>query len=891
MIQGYFECQDLGAQTLRGVAEPLHVYRVLQESGARGRLDVAVTRGLTPLVGREAEVTLLLERWEQAKAGHGQVVLLSGEAGIGKSRLVQILKEHVAQEPHVRWECRSSEYYQNTALFPLVDLLQRILRFEIHETPDTKLEKLEQMLSQYRLPLKESVPLFAPLLALPVPENRYPPLNLSPQRQRQKTLETIIAILLELAEHHPVLFILEDLHWTDPSILELIGLLLDQTPTASLLVLLTCRPYFQPAWHHRSYITEMTLNHLSHAQVAQIVTGMTDGKAFPAEVLAQIVEKTDGVPLFVEELTKVILESGHLKAVDGHYELAGSLRTLTIPATLQDSLMARLDRLVTAKAVAQYAAVIGRQFSYDLLQAVSQVDEIVLQRELGRLVEAEIVYQRGLPPQATYIFKHALIQDTAYQSLLRSTRQQYHQRIAHALESQFPEMCESQPELLAHHCMEAGLIEQAVGYWHNAGQSAVQRSAHVEAIAHLRQGLALLETLPATPQHLQRELDMHIALGASLIATKGPAAPEVAHTYLRAQHLCAHLDDPHQLFPILRGLWNYYLVRAELQRAQALGEQLLTLAQHVQDSAMLVVARYALGVTLFHLGAVASARTHFTQGIALYDPTQYRPSTFLYGEDVGVICHSFSALALWYLGYPDQGRAQNDEALTLAQQVAHPLSLSFALIFTAVFHQSHREGRATQERSEAAMRLTTEQRFSYWMAVGLVLRGWAVAQQGQAQDGIEQLHQGLSAARATGAALRRPYGLALLAEAYGTLGEPEAGLTVLTEALTLAETTGERWYDPELYRLKGELLLQQSSSNQTEAESCFQQAIAIAQDQQAKSLELRAVMSLSRLWHQQGKRQEAHDLLAPVYGWFTEGFDTADLKDAKMLLEELEDGR
>jgi class 3 adenylate cyclase len=421
LVQGYFACQALGAQTLRGVAEPVPLYRVLQESGARGRLDVAVTRGLTPLVGRESEVTLLLERWEQVKAGQGHVVLLTGEGGIGKSRLVQMLKEHIAHEPHMRWECRSAEYYQNTALFPLVELFQRLLQFQAEDTSDAKLEKLEQALSQYRLPLEETVPLFAPLLSLPVPEHAYPPLNLSPQWQRQKTLETIVAIVLERAERQPVLFIVEDLHWTDPTTLEWIGLLLDQTPTASLLVLLTCRPHFQPAWHHRSYLTEITVNRLSHTQVEQIVNRMTDGKTFPAAVLQQILARTDGVPLFVEEVTKAILESGQLKETDGHYELAGSLLRLTIPATLQDSLMARLDRLVTAKVIAQLGAVMGRQFSYEFLSTVSQLDEATLQRELGRLIEAEIVYHRGVAPQATYTFKHALIRDAAYESLLGPT--------------------------------------------------------------------------------------------------------------------------------------------------------------------------------------------------------------------------------------------------------------------------------------------------------------------------------------------------------------------------------------------------------------------------------------------------------------------------------------
>src|SRR5437870_4505130 len=380
------------------------------------------------------------------------------------------------------------------------------------------------MLSQYRLPLEESIPLFAPVLSLPLPEHHYPPLNLSPQRQRQKTLETIVAILLELAEQQPVLFIVEDLHWTDPSTLELLNLVLDQTPTASLLVLLTCRPHFQPSWSHRSYLSEVTVNRLSHTQVEQIVTRMTDGKTLPQEVLAQIVEKTDGVPLFVEEMTKAILESGQLKALDGHYELTGALSTFAIPATLQDSLMARLDRLVTAKGIAQLAAVIGRQFAYDVLLTVSQLDEATLQRELRRLVEAEIVYPRGVPPQSTYVFKHALIRDAAYASLLKSTRQQYHQRIAHVLEAQFPAIVDQQPELLAYHSTEAGLTEKAVGYWHKAGQRAIERSAHLEAISHLRTGLELLPTLPETPERLQREVDMHIALGASLSATKGHAA-------------------------------------------------------------------------------------------------------------------------------------------------------------------------------------------------------------------------------------------------------------------------------------------------------------------------------------------------------------------------------
>src|SRR5712691_8071358 len=529
---------------------------------------------------------------------------------------------------------------------------------------------------------------------------------------------------LELAEQHPLLFILEDLHWTDPTTLDFLGLLVEQVPTAAIYTLLTCRPHFQPAWHHRSYLTEIMVNRLSHAQVEQIVTGMTDGKTFPAAVLQQILNRTDGVPLFVEELTKAILESGHLTEADGHYALTGTLSTLAIPATLQDSLMARLDRLVTAKAVAQYAAVIGRQFPYALLQAVSQLHASTLQRELGRLVEAEIVYQRGLPPQAYYFFKHALIRDAAYESLLKSTRQHYHQRIAEVLEAQFPETAEAQPELLAHHYTEAGLTEKAVYYWLHAGQRASGRSAYVEAISHLRTGLALLQTLPETRERVQREVDVLIALGASLLATKGYTAPEVGETYTYARQLCEHLDDPHQLFPVLRGLWNYSYVRAEFQTAHTLGEQLLSLAQHVQDATMLLAAHRALGATWLMRGAGAAAHTHFAQGMALYDPQQHRVSAFRYGDDAGVVCASHDAWTLWHLGYPDQGLTRNHEAVTLARQSAYPFGLSFALNFAAVFHLLRREWQTAQAYTDASLSVATEQGFPFWRERGALLRGW-----------------------------------------------------------------------------------------------------------------------------------------------------------------------
>src|SRR5215468_5550576 len=524
LLRGFFACQSLGTPLLKGFAQPLEVYQVLAESTARSRLDVAASTGLTPLVGREQEVGLLLERWAQVKEGVGQVVLLSGEAGIGKSRLVQVLKEHVASEPQA-WltPCQCSPYYRNTALYPMIDLLERVgLGFEREEPPQHKLSKLEGFLAQYGLPLAETVPLLATLLSLPLTAD-YAPLTTSPEQQRQQTLHAFLTIFLRIAAQQPVLFVMEDLHWIDPTTLELLSLLVDQGPTVRILALWTFRPDFSPPWTGRAHLTQMTLPRLPRRQAVEVIHQVAHGKVLPPEVVEQIVAKTDGVPLFVEELTKMVLESEMLQERDGRYELTGPLPPLAIPATLHDSLMARLDRLAAVKGLAQLGATLGREFSYELLRAVAPWEEGTLHQGLHQLVAAEFLYQRGVPPQATYTFKHALIQDVAYQSLLRSTRQQYHQRIAQALEAQFPETVETQPELVAQHYTAAGCHEQAILYWLRAGQHASDRSAHVEAISHCTTGLELLKTLPETPEHTQQALTLYIALGAALQMAKGYA--------------------------------------------------------------------------------------------------------------------------------------------------------------------------------------------------------------------------------------------------------------------------------------------------------------------------------------------------------------------------------
>jgi predicted ATPase/class 3 adenylate cyclase len=905
LLGGFFACQPLGTPLLKGVAQPLTVYRVLYESMARSRLEAVGSTGLTPLVGREQEVGLLRERWAHVKEGGGQVVLLSGEAGIGKSRLVQMLTAQVASEPQT-WltPCQCSPYHQHTALYPMIDLLERVaLRFEREESPPQKLSKLEGFLVQYGLPLAETVPLFATLLSLPLPA-AYVPLTVSPEQQKQQTLRALLTILLRIAAQQPVLFVMEDLHWVDPTTLELLTLLVDQGPTAHILALLTFRPDFSPPWTGRSHLTQVTVTRLPSRQAVEVIRQVAHGKALPAEVVEQIVAKTDGVPLFVEELTKMVLESGLLQEQEDRYALTGPLPALAIPATLHDSLMARLDRLATVKAIAQLGATLGREFAYELLQAVSPWDEETVQRGLHQLVEAEFLYRQGLPPQATYRFKHALIQEEAYQSLLRSTRQQHHQRIAQVLEAQFPDTAQTQPELIAHHYTEAGLNVHAVPYWQRAGQRASDRSAYTDAVVHLTQGLTLLKPLPDTPARAQQELAVQMTLGPVLMALKGGGAPEVERVYTRARELCERVGEPAELFRVLWGVWYVYNMRGEHQRARELGEELLSLAQRIQDPDLLLEAHHALWAILFFAGELNAVRPHLEEGARLYDPQRHRLHAARYtGHDPGVCCHMLTALSLWLLGHPNQAVASSQVAIEVAQQLAHPFSIAIALSFAAMLHQCRCEAPLTQARAEAILTLGTEQGNPQVLERGMCLRGWALAASGHEEEGITQIRQALAAYRSAGATRDRPYYLALLAEASARGGQTTEGLEVVDEALALLATSGVRWWEAELHRLRGELLLQsgvQSPESSVfthhailrmphaaEAEACLQQALDIARRQQAKSLELRAAMSLSRLWQQQGKRAEAHELLAPIYGWFTEGFDTTDLQKAKALLEEL----
>ena len=692
-----------------------------------------------------------------------------------------------------------------------------------------------------------------------------------------------------LAAQQPVLALYEDAHWIDPSTLELLGLVIERVQKLRVLVLITFRPEFQPPWMGHAHVTTLTMSRLGRRQGSDLVARVTGDKPLPAEIVEQIVARTDGVPLFVEELTKTVLESGLLTDAGDRYELSGPLPPLAIPTTLHDSLMARLDRLARVKEVAQIGAVIGREFSHALLAAVSPLPEDRLDEALDQLVASELIFRRGTPPDATYSFKHALVQDAAYQTLLKSKRQQHHGRIAEALEQQSADVGDSEPEVLAQHLTNAGLAARAIPYWRRAGELAAGRSANVEAIAHLSKGLELIGTLPDAPERFDEELALRLAIGGPLMATKGYAAPEVERTYSRAWALCKQLSRSAELFPVLRGLWNCHLLRGELQQAHELSERLVQLAEEEGTPLHRALAQRALGATLYYLGRFADAAAVLDEGIAIDDAVSaldgHRADLLLHTERAGVVCRLLSGRALWFLGFPDRALERIEAGLALGQRLAHASSVAFALGFAALVHNLRREFAAARTRAEAAIAFAGEHRMPQWLAEATMFRGFALVSLGQQMEGLAQLCTGLAGWNGTGSHLQNTQWLGLIADAHLRAGQLDDALAALDRATATAAATGECFYQAELCRLRGMVLAE--TGDTAEAASWLQQAIDTARSKQAKSLELRAATSLARLWRDQGKRTEARDLLAPVYGWFTEGFDTADLKDAKALLDEL----
>jgi TOMM system kinase/cyclase fusion protein len=897
LIAGYFDCRELGFQTIRGISHPMAIYHVLHESGARTRLDVAAQRGLPPMQGRDDELATLADRWADARAGHGGVALVAGEPGIGKSRLIWALQQHVAQSPDaflIRMSC--SPYFVNTAFYPVVQLLERVLEFGPDDTVEQRLDKIEGLLAQYGFDLATVVPLLARLLAVPF-EDRYPPLDLPADRQRQLTIDALVKVTLLRAEHQPVLFVVEDLHWIDPSSLDLLTQLIEHVPQTRQLVVFSFRPEFTPPWPEDPELEQLDLNRLDRDASVRIITE-TAGMAVPTELLDQLVQKTDGVPLYLEELTKLVVEQDLIRHGNGRLDPARPRPPLAIPATLADSLMARLDRLTDAKGVAQLGAAIGRQFSYELLVAVSQrtasVDSRALRRNLARLVDAGLLFVEHNPRGETYTFKHALIQDAAYGSLLRTTRRQYHRHIAQALTEHFPATVETAPELLAHHYTQAGMIAEAVPCWLRAGQHALHASANPEAIAHLLTGLDLLAGLPAGPERAGVELQFRLTLGPAYMAIRGYAAPEVEACYQRARELCRELGDTPQLVPVLHGLWSYHIVRAQHTSALALGEQVLELGAATNDDGLLLQGNMEVGWSHFFMGELQPAREHLERVLALYDHERHSSHAFIYGDNPATSSRGALATVLWLLGYPDQSLRHSEGNLATLRSLVqdqHPYSVAFGLTVAALLRQYRGDAPATRALAEEALVLSETHGLVFVSAMASILKGWALTREGELGQGMAQMRRGLAAQLATGAEMAKPYWLSLIAEACYRTGAVREGLALLDEAEAAVEQTHERCWEAEIYRLRGQLLLAASEPAAPEAarsaEACYRRALDIARGQGARSLELRTAVSLSRLWQAEGRQGEARELLAPIYERFPEGRETSDLRTAALLLAEL----
>ncbi len=883
LLGGLFEYRDLGMQRFEGFAEPIRCWQVVAESPAEGRFEALHGARLTPLVGREEEINLLVRRWEQSRDGAGQVVLLSGEPGIGKSRVVLGLLEALAGEAHIRLRYQCSQFHSASALYPVLEQMTRAAGIEGTDPADLKLARLEAILRLGTEQIEEAVLLLAPLLSIPI-GGRGPPPRLSAERRRDRIREILLEQIEGLAARQPLLMVLEDAQWIDPSTSELFGLAIERIHDLPVLLLVTFRSDFAPPWRGRN-ITALSLGGLSRRQILAIVDWITEAKAFPTEVLEQIVARTDGVPLFVEELTKTMLESGLLVAAGDHYELAGPLRPLAIPATIRESLMARLDHLGVVRQIAQIGAVIGREFSYGLLEALAPLAGADLTATLDQLVAAELIFQRGGLPQASYRFKHALVQEVAYRSLPQGSRQQLHAAVARALKERGSATGEEEPEVLAHHLTEAGLFEPAITYWHEAGRRAAQRSANQEAIHHLERALGLLRRQPETEERRGLELALLNTLGPVLLAARGFADRTVAEAYRRGRQLCQEVGDAAQLATVLRGLWAFHLVRAELDASREVAMQLISLAEQEHSVAYEVEAHRPLGQSLFYLGDFAAARDHCARTIALYDPRAHGGHVLRYGSNSRIVSTSYEAWALWFLGYPDQSLIRGEEALTLARGLGHPFTMAQTLANTMYLYPLRGEVGRTREAAEATIACADEYGFPYWGSIATIHLGWALAMADAAEAGLERMDAGLAAYRRTGATLALPWFLGMFAEAQQAAGRCERAAETLDDALALVERTGERFYAAELHRLRGAFLGERGTSKEAEAE--LRRALSIAHEQRALGWSLRAATSLARLWLAQGRGAEAQKLLAPVYNRFTEGADTGDLRAARALLDQL----
>jgi predicted ATPase/class 3 adenylate cyclase len=881
-----FIYHDLGTVPLKGFPGPVRAWRVIGEGAAESRFDAQHGVSTTALVGRDQELALLLHRWEQAKEREGQIVLLGGEPGIGKSLLVRALRDQLAGVPHTHLNHFCSPFHTNSALYPIVGLLERAAGIRREDPTEEQLDKLEAMLALATDDVHESAPVLADLLAIPT-GGRYPPLELGPHQKKERTFQALLEQVRGLAGRQPLLAIYEDVHWADPTMLELLDRAVDEVQRLPILMIITFRPEFVPRWMGHGHVTALFLSRLGRRQGAAVVDRITGGKMLPQEVLEQILAKTDGVPLFVEELTKTVLESGLLKDRGSCYELIGPLPPLAIPTTLQDSLMARLDRLAPVKDVAQIAACIGREFGHDLLKAVTPLDKDALQRALNELLEAELIFRRGVPPNIGYSFKHALVQDIAHESLLKSKRQQIHARIAIALEEHYPARAEVEPETIALHLTEAGLTGRAVGYWLRAGRNAAGRSANLEAITHLTRGLEALKACPEGPERDRQELALQTAIGGPLIAIHGYTAPQLGTAFNRAYALCYELDDVDALFATLSGKFVFHFVRGDYGAMQSLVAEARHAAARTRDMALELGAHRLAALTALHAGDFLTARSEFETVLSRYQPDAHRPPPVHYVHDPKASALPYLAIVLWILGYPEQAQRTSRAAFEYAVELNHTnLTAHVAVYGGAGPAELMGDVAAAHAHADAIIAIADQHSLNYWRLSGLILRGWAMAQEGNVEGGLALMRQSLNERDELGASWYQVRYLCMLASTYLQLGDGEKGLTALAEAKGLAARNDEHMWEAELACISGELRRIRGAPPD-EVEAYLQTALNVARTQSARSFELRAAMSLARLWRDHGRVVEARGLLASVYGWFTEGFETPDLRAAKALMAEL----